>query len=124
LGDYRDTEYYADAAWLLEPGIADRIQTKADLKRAVNGEHGLLVTVATRSAALRKASEAIGKQLSILIARRFLPAVQFDKAIDELQAAWLEAMGLVMPYAPQDIQDQVGSLMKTLFDGIREDLAK
>jgi hypothetical protein len=74
--------------------------------------------------ATRKNLESTRRLVEAAVLKRMLPAVAFETAITELQSAWSQSMELVLPYAPAEVQEQVGELYRTLFDGIREDLAK
>jgi hypothetical protein len=89
----------------------------------------VLTTIATYTLeaadhATRKNLESTRRLIEAAVLKRMLPAVAFETAITELQSAWSQAVELLLPYAPAEVQDQVGELFKTLFDGIRDDLSR
>jgi len=72
----------------------------------------------------RKNLNEIRKMVQHTIRDNLLPAVRLDQAVDELQSAWSLAIELLLPYAPQEVQDQAGELYRELFAKIKEDLAE
>ena len=70
----------------------------------------------------RKNLREVRKLVEVTIRDRLLPAVAFDAALDELQSVWSRVAGHLLPYAPTEVQERCGELVRTLFDGIREDL--
>ena len=89
----------------------------------------VLTTIATYTLeaadhATRKNLESTRRLVEAAVLKRMLPAVAFETAITELQSAWSQAIELVLPYAPAEVQEKVGELFRGLFDGIREDLGK
>jgi len=101
-----------------------RLRSLADCEQAASGLLAAQHLLGPLDPGYLHTLTALRKMLDATIKRRLLPARGFDAAITELESAWAESIGTVLPYAPVEVQDQLGMLMRSLFDGVREDLAK
>jgi hypothetical protein len=100
-----------------------QLKSEADFRQVYAGLNACMQLLGPLGTGYRETLQDIRRTLDYSVKRRLLPARGFDQAITELQEAWSQAMDMLLSYAPQEVQEQVGELYRTLFDGIREDLA-